>query len=171
MGKNTLSKFVKTKCNKAGKERRKINHSARKTTLTLLVNAVVPLVYPSFANKRSQKRPILYIINTYSFACKWTVKQMSKNPFWCRCWKLRYSNRLRTFIRIIILFLKMPAKSFMHRKKFKMMNIYTILKWPNFVKVIIKESPFSCFKERQLQETLHFHFRGINYIDQNFNCD
>lgn len=64
MGKNTLSKFVKTKCNKAGKERRKINHSARKTTLTLLVNAVVPPIYPSFAYKRSQKRPILYIINT-----------------------------------------------------------------------------------------------------------
>lgn len=68
MGKNTLSKFVKTKCNTAGKERRKINHSARKTILTLLVNAEVRLIYPSFANKRSQKRLILYIINTYSFA-------------------------------------------------------------------------------------------------------
>lgn len=50
MGQNTLSKFVKTMCRKAGKDRRKTNHSARKTTVTLLVNAEVPPIYPSFAN-------------------------------------------------------------------------------------------------------------------------
>lgn len=53
MGQNTLSKFVKTMCRKAGKNRRKTNHSARKTTATLLVNVVVPPIYPSL---RSQKR-------------------------------------------------------------------------------------------------------------------
>lgn len=42
IGKNTLSKFVKTVCGNAGKERRKTNNRARKTTVTSLVNAVVP---------------------------------------------------------------------------------------------------------------------------------
>lgn len=53
--------------------------------------------------------------------------------------------------------------------KLKMMKIYKILKCPNFVKVSTKESPCSCFKGRQLQATLQFHFHKINYIDQNFN--
>lgn len=42
IGKNTLSKFVKTVCGNAGKERRNINNRARKTTVNSLVNAVVP---------------------------------------------------------------------------------------------------------------------------------
>lgn len=41
MGKNTLSKFVKTMCDKAGVEGRKTNHSARKTTVPSLVHAGV----------------------------------------------------------------------------------------------------------------------------------
>lgn len=64
----------------------------------------------------------------------------------------------------------MPAKSYLglHKKELKMIKI---LKWPNFVKVIKKKSPYSYFKERQLQEMLQFHFHKINYIDKNFNCD
>lgn len=78
MDNNTLSKFVKTIGDKAVKERRKTNHNARKTTVTLLVNAVVPPIYPSFANKRSQKRPVLYIINNYSYASNEQLNKMSK---------------------------------------------------------------------------------------------
>lgn len=136
MDNNTLSKFVKTIGDKAVKERRKTNHNARKTTVTLLVNAVVPPIYPSFANKRSQKRPVLYIINNYSYASKEQLNRCQKS-FLCRYWKLRYFNRLREFIWIIIILLQMPAKSYlrMYRKKLKMIKI---LKWPNFVKVITK---------------------------------
>lgn len=54
----------------------------------------------------------------------------------------------------------------MQRTKLKMMKIYKILKCPNFVKVSTMESPCSCFKERQLQATLQYHFHKINYIDR-----
>ncbi|CAC5378496.1 unnamed protein product [Mytilus coruscus] len=42
MGKNTLSDFVKTKCDEAGVQGRKTNHSARKTTVTALAHEKVP---------------------------------------------------------------------------------------------------------------------------------
>lgn len=77
MGQNTLSKFVKTMCRKAGKDRRKTNHSARKTTVTLLVNAVVPPIYPSFANTICGHKNVPFY-KQLQLCFKRTVKQMSK---------------------------------------------------------------------------------------------
>ena len=42
MGKNTLGNIVKSMCEEAGIQGRKMNHSARKTAITTLVHAGIP---------------------------------------------------------------------------------------------------------------------------------
>lgn len=74
VGKNTLSKFVKTLCDKTGVDGRKTNHSARKNTITSLVHAgVLPIqVMQTSGHKNVQS------INNYSSASTEQQTQMSK---------------------------------------------------------------------------------------------
>ena len=73
MGKNTLGNIVKSMCEEAGIQERKVNHSARKTAITTLVHAGIP---PTLVQQHSGHKS-LASINNYSTASLNQQKDMS----------------------------------------------------------------------------------------------
>jgi hypothetical protein len=73
MGKNTIGNIVKSMCEEAGIQGRKVNHSVRKTAITTLVHAGIP---PTLVQQHSGHKN-LASINTYSTASLEQQKGMS----------------------------------------------------------------------------------------------
>lgn len=151
MGKNTLSKFVKTICDKAGVEGWKTNHSARKTTVSSLMHAGVP---PTQVMQISGHKNV-QSINNYSSASIEQQKQMSKirsdvttgnddtpvNVENSSVGNFNISDGCDDF------------KLGNALEEIENVKYYKTIQCPDFVTVITKESLCSYFKERQLQTT------------------
>ena len=73
LGKNTLGNIVKSMCEEAGIQGRKVNHSARKTAITTLVHAGVPLT----PVQQHSGHKSLASMNNYSTASLNQQKDMS----------------------------------------------------------------------------------------------